>query len=754
MISITIQNEQVYPLVVIEGRLDTTTSAEFDQAVRPLIEKVNYLIIDLSQCNYLSSAGIRILLVSEKKLKSKGGCLFLTGILPEVFQVIEMAGLHHIFRLFKNTEAVYYEIERISLKEKETREWSAGACSFQFQPIENERKAVFFVSNQGIVGYNELEVSIGIGSSAKSIEEEKQAQGVFITLSRCAGFIPTDTSQPSDFNIPQNPSNAGVFVRLAVSFGRQPGGLVRLSKTGSVFLGDLADALDPMKQQLTSGPEDLIALVIADFNSATPSVSLCLMVDRELRDVLKQSGTNEISGLTQATKQGIMLWGAKFMLDEVIGAHADISLSNFLEKNLTIENIISVEVIHLSDQLVNPMIWMFISDGMADASATRLQIETTDDILFEPHKVFLTRRLYTDSARLVIKQIHGGYSAQTYQVTSFNHENRKLRPTVLKIADRAIITRESDRCQRFALPYIMNNSAIVLGTEFFGDTGALRYNFVGIGGEQTQLKWLAHYFLNWTIDQLVPLFDKIFLQILNPWYGQPMRETIYPFSDHDPTLTFFPRLCEIATELLSVSPDNKFIMVKETGQSLINPYWFLKHEFVKHHETGIDYYTAICHGDLNMQNILLDEDMNVYLIDFSETRPRSVVSDFARLEAIFMVEHAPLGNEKEIEEYIEFIFRFYDTGQLDELPDFSYTGEHLNKVRRNMSLSLKMREYAFKSACSNPDPVPYWLALLEWIMPVVCYSSSSMAHKRLSMIVSGLLCRKVMQSDLYAQYLH
>jgi len=37
---------------------------------------------------------------------------------------------------------------------------------------------------------------------------------------------------------------------------------------------------------------------------------------------------------------------------------------------------------------------------------------------------------------------------------------------------------------------------------------------------------------------------------------------------------------------------------------------------------------------------LLDGEMNVYLIDFSETRPRSVVSDFARLEAIFMIEHA------------------------------------------------------------------------------------------------------------------
>ncbi|HEY5511008.1 MAG TPA: hypothetical protein VIK10_08265 [Prolixibacteraceae bacterium] len=61
----------------------------------------------------------------------------------------------------------------------------------------------------------------------------------------------------------------------------------------------------------------------------------------------------------------------------------------------------------------------------------------------------------------------------------------------LKMANRNIILRETERCQKYALPYILNNSAIVLGTKFFGERGTLRYNFVGIGGEQTQLKWLA-----------------------------------------------------------------------------------------------------------------------------------------------------------------------------------------------------------------------------------------------------------------------
>ena len=230
---------------------------------------------------------------------------------------------------------------------------------------------------------------------------------------------------------------------------------------------------------------------------------------------------------------------------------------------------------------------------------------------------------------------------------------------------------------------------------------------------------------------------------MNPWYGQPISEPVYPYRDHDPRTTFFPNICETANELLSVSPDEPFIHIEETGQKLVNPYWFLKYEFVRQRDTGMDYYTAICHGDLNMQNILLDEDMNVYLIDFSETKPRSVISDFARLEAVLMVDNAPLENEKDLDDYIMFILDFYSKVHLDFSPMNNYRGEHPAEVARNVSLTMKMRDYAFSSVKGHPNPVPYCIALLEWILPIVCYRSATLAHKRLSMIVAGLICTAV-----------
>ncbi|MDD4644482.1 MAG: anti-sigma factor antagonist [Bacteroidales bacterium] len=720
MISITIENKQSNPLVTVAGRLDTTTCNELDLALRPVLENQKYLIINLSECAYLSSAGIRILLMTEKKLIAGGGRLFLSGLLPEVFQVLEMAGLHQVFRICDNPDIAIKEIGQLQQKAGGSMEWQEGKHTFHFHLIDNKRQPAQLWKDQGIAGYNELGFSVGTGSPAEAPEEDPKTRGIFVTCGRCAGFLPDGDTLPSDFRIPQNPTHAGIFVEEAFSFGNQPTGLVGLSEPTTLPLHELTGALMQVKQKLAPGESDRMMLVIADFNPAMPSVTICQLLETD-----------------------VSMKGARFVLGDVPEI-PDGNLSTFLGKNLTIENIISIEAIHPNDPAVNPMTWVFLSDGTDDASTRRLQIEMAEDCVFEPHKAFLTRRLYTDSGKLIIKQIHGGYSAQTYQVTSFDQAGRRLRPTVLKIASRAMISRESDRCQKYALPYILNNSAIVLGTEFFGDTGALRYNFVGIGGELTQLKWLTHYYKTWPVEKLKPLFDKIFIQILNPWYGQPIREAIHPFRDHDPTFTFFPRLCETAGELFGISSDDQFIPIRETSQKIINPYWFLKHEYARQRDSVMDYYTSICHGDLNMQNILLDEDMNVYLIDFSETKPRSLISDFARLEAIFMVDLAPMENEGDLDEYVKFISRFYETISLDKPPANSYRGARHETVEKNLSMSLKMREYALNSVHGDPNAVPYCLALLEWILPIVCYSSAPMANKRVSMIVSGYLCQQVM----------
>lgn len=743
MITINIQTEGSIPCIKPEGRLDTINSSQFSMAIQPLAESELYLVIDLSLCNYLSSTGIRILLATYKKLKAKNGILFISGIAPEVFQVLEMAGLHQFFQYSDNLQTAVSEINILKNGKTKTETWDTGNFQFHFSPTDSKITPSYTWNKQGIVGYNELEIALGTGYTAEFQEENVNTEGLFVTTGNCAGFIPRDKMLPSEFRTPKIPSQAGIVVNQAISFSSNTDGLVLLSKPNSISVLQLADSIYQMRSQVKNGQSVIWGYIIADYNKYAPSVSICLVFDDPALVNLKQLELGDLTSSFSKTEKGLYLLGAKFGLDEIRKPTGNNSLQNFLDEVLTIENINNVKELDLAAVLIEPATWIVSAETIEDASVKRISIVSQDNDTIEDYKIFLARRLYRDSSKVELIKLHGGYSAQTFHVESFDTEGRKLRPTVLKFANRAMITREAERCKQYSLPYILNNSAMVLGTEFFGDHGALCYNFVGIGGEQTQLKWLTHYFQNWSAEKLEPLFDKTFMQILKPWYGQPINDTIFPFRDHDPTVTFFPHIYDIAAQLFSISADEEFFTVNETGQKLTNPYWFLKHEYKKRRGFSMDYVSSICHGDLNMQNILLDQDMNVYLIDFSETRPRSVVSDFARLEAIFMIEYAPLENETDFVNMLKFANNFYNTDRLDSIPKNTYDAGYSEIMQKNYALTVKMREYAFKSSLANTGIVPYYLALLEWILPVICYFQLPFVKKRYAMVVSALICEKV-----------
>ena len=728
MFNISIQHEGTVPCVIPEGRLDTLNSTVFNEKIQLLAEQEDYLIIDFRNCNYLASSGIRVLMVAAKKLTARGGSLMLTSLPPEVFQVIEMTGLQKVFPVFKDPAAAREEILRLRKMAGQNSEIQIGNLHFQVQASGDAGQPARFWHKADIVGYNELGISVGIGSPAESLADDGENRGTFIIIGNCAGFIPFNKNIPPEFRVLMDSSAGGIFLQNAVSFGPNPSLQVRLTNQSEIRVRDLMEAILQIPKMANNGKP--MAFVIAD--SGTPaSITLCFIGD---------------------TPHSKGLHGAKLVLNNLPSLQHGELFSDFMSRSLTIENIESVDSIEslclpsTDFCLQSPVVWVFNPDKLVDAEDHRIKIETSDGFVLDPYKAFLARRLYTDSGKVVIKQLHGGYSAQTFQVESYDPDGRKLRPTVLKIANRNLISREAERCQKYALPFILNNSAIVLGTAFYCENGALRYNFVGIGGEQTKLKWLAHIFNEWPTDQLEPLFDKIFLQILQPWYGQPVKGDIFPYRDQDPTLTFFPTLTETAKELLSIDAEEKFMIIRETGEKRINPYWFLRHEYPRRRNHPIGYYSAICHGDLNMQNILLDKEMNVYLIDFSETQPRSAISDFARLEAIFMIEHAPLKTEEELKEMIDFTTRFYMIDDLNQLPDISWQGSEPDKMKRNLALTLRMRSYAITCTSGHPDIVPYYLALLEWILPIVCYGGTELSVKKLSAYVSGLLCQKILES--------
>ena len=81
--------------IALEGRLDTTTAPEFDSFVKGL-EDVSALNINCKKLVYLSSAGLRVLLVAHKKMNGK---MKLTNVGDLVMEVLELTGFADILTI-------------------------------------------------------------------------------------------------------------------------------------------------------------------------------------------------------------------------------------------------------------------------------------------------------------------------------------------------------------------------------------------------------------------------------------------------------------------------------------------------------------------------------------------------------------------------------------------------------------------------------------------------------------------------------
>ncbi len=88
------QNNEVMT-IHLGGRLDTLTAPKLDVEIEDLPQNVTNLVLDLKDLNYISSAGLRVLLTAQKKM-NKIGSMKVLNVCPEVMEVFKMTGFEDI----------------------------------------------------------------------------------------------------------------------------------------------------------------------------------------------------------------------------------------------------------------------------------------------------------------------------------------------------------------------------------------------------------------------------------------------------------------------------------------------------------------------------------------------------------------------------------------------------------------------------------------------------------------------------------
>jgi len=85
--------------LALAGRLDTVTAPQLQEELLPEFDNAKQVTLDFTDLVYVSSAGLRVLLLAEKTAQAKGAEMTITGVCPEVREVFEMTGFTNMLNI-------------------------------------------------------------------------------------------------------------------------------------------------------------------------------------------------------------------------------------------------------------------------------------------------------------------------------------------------------------------------------------------------------------------------------------------------------------------------------------------------------------------------------------------------------------------------------------------------------------------------------------------------------------------------------
>lgn len=98
MLTLSKKQETTTLTIILEGRLDTTSAPQLEETIRTSSGGISTLILDFSKLEYISSAGLRVLLCTQKVM-NKQGRMILRQVNQDVKDILDMTGFSDILTI-------------------------------------------------------------------------------------------------------------------------------------------------------------------------------------------------------------------------------------------------------------------------------------------------------------------------------------------------------------------------------------------------------------------------------------------------------------------------------------------------------------------------------------------------------------------------------------------------------------------------------------------------------------------------------
>jgi anti-sigma B factor antagonist len=106
MLSIDTQKENIHHILTPSGEIDASNSVQLDEAIRYLTDNgARSILVDGSQIDYISSAGLGVFMSYLEDFQEKGVSLKIFGLKPRVFEVFQILGLDQLIPIYPDKES-------------------------------------------------------------------------------------------------------------------------------------------------------------------------------------------------------------------------------------------------------------------------------------------------------------------------------------------------------------------------------------------------------------------------------------------------------------------------------------------------------------------------------------------------------------------------------------------------------------------------------------------------------------------------
>ena len=330
-----------------------------------------------------------------------------------------------------------------------------------------------------------------------------------------------------------------------------------------------------------------------------------------------------------------------------------------------------------------------------------------------------------------------------FKICYLDNSQRPCGDLVIKIGSKDSLDREfknySEYVQHGPLP--AEYKVDLYNIKNYGDKAILPIDFVNF--EEYRV------FADCYKDNPIRVLEALLNKILKPWHeiSKPKQYDLkqYIISRlvyHQDNLL---EECERLFPKLKSEPE---CLVQELKRVLLNPVFLLQKDKIALKQ-GREFWTveSIIHGDLNFNNILVDNESNIKLIDYENTREDIIFDDLARLECEIKFIYLKHYN---IQSFWKGLLDFEDllTKKLlidvDELPDSAKEYEDIKQAARCIAI-IRKRADEIITQSSRVKENAYWIELLIRTLKYVSYkpqdgiSPTSDSQKKYALISALLL---------------